>query len=414
MERDFFDCEDDKVRLLWLCNIVLPELSDEFGFKKPYAGGWLSGMWNELKKDSRDEMGICVPIKDYSRAKDGTYNNYKYYSFQWQGECDGQDEQIERFKQIIVDFNPDIIHIWGTEYIHANSMIKACKEMNIVEKVLINIQGLLYKCTECYKFGLDLSYSDATIESMEKKQKYEIEDLLMVQYISGRTDWDKESVLHINPKLKYYHCGEILREIFYDNYYWKYDTCDKYTILISQANYPLKGLHLILKPLGMLAKEYPMLKIRICGENPIDNKKIYGKIIQEMIKENDLENTIVFIGPQSEKEMLKEYLTANVFLSSSIIENSSNSICEAISLGVPVVASCVGGTKSIVKNLNNGYLYSLGDEEKAVEYIKMIFENRNIAETLSLNEIKTSKKINDKNKCSESLKTIYNAIFYNN
>ena len=133
-----------------------------------------------------------------------------------------------------------------------------------------------------------------------------------------------------------------------------------------------------------------------------------------MIKENDLENTIVFIGPQSEKEMLKEYLTANVFLSSSIIENSSNSICEAISLGVPVVASCVGGTKSIVKNLNNGYLYSLGDEEKAVEYIKMIFENRNIAETLSLNEIKTSKKINDKNKCSESLKTIYNAIFYNN
>jgi len=36
---------EKRMRILWLCNIVLPELSEEFGFKKVQAGGWLSGMW---------------------------------------------------------------------------------------------------------------------------------------------------------------------------------------------------------------------------------------------------------------------------------------------------------------------------------------------------------------------------------
>lgn len=399
------------MKILWLCNLVLPELCAEFGFKKPFAGGWLSGMWNELKKDSRYELAICIPIKDAARVKDGNYEGYKYFSFQWQGECDGQNEQIKRFREIIRNFNPDIIHIWGTEYIHTNSMLKACDDEKIIEKALINIQGLLYKYTECYKWGLDSDYSDTTYESMIARQEYELDSLRMAQYVSGRTEWDKEGALQINPNVKYYHCGEILRDSFYKNLRWDYTTCKKHTILISQANYPIKGFHLAIKSLAKLKIEYPNLEVRVCGQSPMGKEDCYSEIISGLINSYEMNEVIKFVGPKSEQEMLVEYLNANVFLSPSVIENSSNSVCEALSLGVPIVSSCVGGMESIIEDSCNGLLYNLEDEEKAVEEIRMILENKDVAEHLSKNAIISSTRLNGKKECSDTLKSIYSSIY---
>ena len=42
------------MRVLWLCNIVLPELCEEIGLRKTNIGGWITGMWQELKKKKRD------------------------------------------------------------------------------------------------------------------------------------------------------------------------------------------------------------------------------------------------------------------------------------------------------------------------------------------------------------------------
>lgn len=402
----------DKMKILWLCNIVLPELCNEFGFRTSYAGGWLSGMWNELKKDSRYELAICVPIKDKVRAKDGEYKGYKYYSFQWQGECEGQSDQIMRFKEIIEEFTPDIIHIWGTEYIHTNSMTKACLDKGLIERVLVNIQGILYKCTEKYKYGIDAKYTDEILQSMCARQAYEIDSLSVIHNVSGRTEWDKSSVLQINPAVNYYHCGEILRESFYNGQKWSYDNCEKYTILISQANYPIKGLHLVIKYLAELRNQYPVLRVKVCGKSPLEEESEYGQMINQLIIKYDMEAVISFVGFKNETEMLREYLDANVFLSPSLIENSSNSVCEALALGVPIVSSCVGGMESIIDHFNNGLLYNLGEEEKIVEYISLIFDNRDLTDRLSDNAIKSSPKLNGKQECSNALKSIYNTIYH--
>lgn len=409
--RDLHRIGGDTMKILWLCNIVLPELCPVFGFRTPYAGGWLSGMWNELKKDSEYELAVCIPIKDEIYAKDGKYNGYKYYSFQWKGECEGQEVQISRFKEILDEFNPDIIHIWGTEYIHTNSMIKACQNKGMIERVIVNIQGILYKCTEKYTYGLREGYTDKILESMQKRQKYEIESLKVISNVSGRSEWDKASVLQINSELNYYHCGEILRESFYNGMKWNYDSCEKYTILISQASYPIKGLHMVIKYLAELKNRYPVLKVKVCGKSPLDEDNEYGHIISELIVEYNMESVISFIGVQSEQDILEEYLNANVFLSPSLIENSSNSVCEALTLGVPVVSSRVGGTDSIIDNSNNGLMYDLGEEIKIVDYISQIFENKLLANKLSNNAIRSSKKLNGKQKCRDELKSIYNTLY---
>ena len=58
------------MRVLWVCNVVIPEISDEFGFKRRNVGGWLSGMWNQIRKNPQINLGICVPIIDYEKMKE--------------------------------------------------------------------------------------------------------------------------------------------------------------------------------------------------------------------------------------------------------------------------------------------------------------------------------------------------------
>ena len=56
-----------------------------------------------------------------------------------------------------------------------------------------------------------------------------------------------------------------------------------------------------------------------------------------------MEDKIEFLGRLSAEGMKQAYLDANVFVMPSTIENSPNSLGEAMLLGVPCVAADVGG-----------------------------------------------------------------------
>ena len=79
------------------------------------------------------------------------------------------------------------------------------------------------------------------------------------------------------------------------------------------------------------------------------------------------------MGKLDGQEMVAQYRRANVFVSPSSIENSSNSIQEAVSIGCPVVASYVGGTAHYVRSGEHGYLYQSDAEYMLGFYIKKVF-----------------------------------------
>jgi Glycosyltransferase len=72
--------------------------------------------------------------------------------------------------------------------------------------------------------------------------------------------------------------------------------------------------------------------------------------------------------------MKNEYLKANVFLSASTIENSPNSLGEAQLLGVPCLASYVGGVPDMIPNERCGQMYRFEDSEAMVYKIAQVFE----------------------------------------
>ena len=100
----------------------------------------------------------------------------------------------------------------------------------------------------------------------------------------------------------------------------------------------------------------------------------YGKYINKLIKENKLKDNIVFLGSLNASQMKERYLKSNLYLSPSMMENSPNSVGEAMLLGMPLISSDVGGVKNLLVDKEEGFLYDSLDRDALVSMIEKVFE----------------------------------------
>jgi glycosyltransferase involved in cell wall biosynthesis len=136
----------------------------------------------------------------------------------------------------------------------------------------------------------------------------------------------------------------------------------------------------------------------------------YGKYIRSLIMKYKLEKNITFTGNLDEKTMCKRYLKSHVFVSSSSIENSPNSLGEAMLLGVPCVASCVGGVKDMLKDKEEGFIYPFNEAYMLSYYVCEIFQNDKLALQFSNNARKHAQKTHNKSNNMGKIIDIYKKI----
>lgn len=420
------------MKILWLSNIILPSIAQNIGQKPSVYGGWLTGLSNGLLRYDGIELGVCFP-NDNNININGRISNLYYFGYSKSIiKSDSNTNLLEfYFRNVIEEFKPDIIHIFGTENIHSIAMVKATISLGIINKVVVSIQGLLSFYAKHYYSGLsnkvinsytlrDFIYHDNIKKGKEyfvKFGKFEVETLKLVNYIIGRTDWDKACTEKINPSADYYFCNETLRDEFY-LHKWDIAKCQKYTIFISQASYPIKGFHFVLEALPDIIKEFPDTHVYVAGNDITKYKTLkdklkitsYGKYINGLIMEYKLSDYITFTGVLSETEMCNYFLKANVFISASSIENSPNSVGEAMILGVPVVCSDVGGVKNLMTHEIEGFIYQHDAPYMLSYYVNKIFKDENIASKFSRNSRNRSIATHDKRKNTDRLRHVYNEI----
>ena len=138
-----------------------------------------------------------------------------------------------------------------------------------------------------------------------KRGERETEVIQKISHVTGRTDFDREYALSTNPKLKYHFMNETLRSNFYTAR-WDEKKCEPYRILVSQGDYPIKGIHLLIKALPIIKEKYPTVSVYVAGNiitrytTGKEKLKIgsYGKYLIDLIKELTVEETIHSIGMQ--------------------------------------------------------------------------------------------------------------------
>lgn len=319
---------------------------------------------------------------------------------------------------------PNVVHIWGTEYSHTAAMLNSCADKGILDRAVINIQGLMSSCAKHYLSGIPEEYLKLKIgegmsleeEKMlfEEHGRCEVNSIKMAKHVIGRTDWDRACVEAINPMINYHFCDEILRDMFYEKAgTWRYEKCQKNSIFISQASYPIKGFHYFLEALSVVIKKVPDTQVYVAGldilaavdENP------YALFLYKLIKRYELENCIFFLGNLNVEQMIQQYRRANVFVCPSTIENSPNSLKEARIIGVPSVISYVGGSYSKIIFGEDGYLYPYNEPNLLAYYICQIFENKsNVCTKFSRNSVKAVLDQNDPKRTAECTVKIYEKI----
>ena len=400
-------------KVLWICNIMLPAVAREL--KLPYSNreGWLSGIFERvLQAKAPFELGVCFPLErmpeglgqDGGKEAGFWIKGVKCYPFaEDPGHPEKYEESLEeRFQEIFEDYKPHMVHIFGTEFPHALAAVRAFGKP---ERTLVGIQGLCGEIAKVYMAGLpervrrrvtfrDLIRQDSLRQQQEKfilRGKHEAEVIKGCGYVTGRTGFDREGTAKLNPGAKYLTMNETMRQEFYSGS-WELESCERHSLFLGQGDYPLKGMHFVLEAMERLLPDYPDLKLYVAGNSVIEKGtwkqrlKLsgYGKYLLELISRYHLEGKVVMTGKLSTLQMKERFLACHTFLCPSVLENSPNTVGEAMLLGVPVAASAAGGIPDMVRDGQSGLLFPAGDGKALAETISRMWDEEKDREGLTL------------------------------
>ncbi len=354
------------MRILWFTNT--PGL---ISGSKNLSGGWISSLQEQVEKQGEFELGLVFysdhqknPFRQGSThyfpvvRKGNTRFKRKMMEIMAQT---SRNENLGRFLEIIEHFKPDLIHIHGTE----NPFGLIIPHTGNIP-VLLSIQGIMNSILKKYFSGIDTyRFSDwrknwdfflaRNYTIYKKRAAIEREILASVKHVAGRTDWDRLIAGLLAPKASYYHINESLRPVFYQSE-WKPPRNKKIRLFSTVSDQPYKGVNVLLEAAIELHRAGLEFEWRVAG---IDWSAVMLKMFHHEVGLNEI--PVHLCGKLDQDEMVNELLGADCFIQVSQIENSSNSLAEAMMLGLPCIATAAGGTFSMLRNGKDGVLAPEGD-----------------------------------------------------
>lgn len=150
-----------------------------------------------------------------------------------------------------------------------------------------------------------------------------------------------------------------------------------------------KNLPLLIRSFAEIHSNYPEYILEIYGTGP-DENEVLGAI-----SDNHVEDS-VFVKPFS-KTIHQDILDASMFVSTSDFEGLSNSMLEAMAIGLPCVCTdCKGGgARAVIHDGENGLLVPVGDKDAVVNAIKAIILNPEYAAKLGKNASKIREELSE-------------------
>lgn len=122
---------------------------------------------------------------------------------------------------------------------------------------------------------------------------------------------------------------------------------------------PEKAQDALIRALAALAPREPRLRLRIAGHGPLEAP------LRALAAELGVADRVQFLG--FVQDMRPEYDAADLVVQSSITEGMPNVILEAAVLGVPILATAVGGTAEVVEHERDAWVIPPGSQEKLVD-----------------------------------------------
>ena len=329
---------------------------------------------------------------------------------------------IANILKCVEEFSPNLVHVWGTE-----SFWGLLTARKVIQKVaLLELQGFKHAIAKVYHGGLSIREQIACIglkeilrrsmifqdrKRFEEWGVFEKEIIFQHNYIAVQSKWSESQVKYIKPSSTLFAIDSPVRSQFYIARPWQFS--GSYQIFCSAAySAPFKGLHVAIRAIAMLNNFFPKVKLRIAGALQKKGLRRDGYIswLNREIKRLKIEPNVEWLGALDAVKLVEAMSAAAVVLVPSYIESYCLTMMEAMIIGVPVVASYVGGLPSNAKDEESALFFSPGDEAMCAYQLERVFVDRGLAVQLSEKARKIALERNNRERIVKNQLDIYRTI----
>jgi glycosyltransferase involved in cell wall biosynthesis len=412
------------MKVLWFANTPAngSEVLKEYGIR----GGWLSSL--DRKLSSKVDLSVAFYHARYFESF--THKNVLYIpicSKNWKLQIVRQNifghvidkQDLPVYIEIIRKVKPDIIHIHGTE----NPF--GCLLGNTDIPIVLSYQGSCPVYNHKYYSGIERKYGSQRginlfspytwliNKSYNQRFKYstlfrksEERNLKSCRNIIGRTDWDRRITRILAPQSTYFHNDEVLRDLFY-KYEWRRVFHKKIVVHSTVGDAFFKGFETLCQSIYALNNIGVEIEWRVAG---ISRNCLLDRVVKKKLKEKYPTKGLILLGSLDEQELIEKMLEADIYVMPSHIENSPNSLCEAMVMGMPCITTIAGGSSSLLKDKEEGLVIQDGDPWSMAGAIIELHQNPKMAFAYGRNARKRALERHNPDKIVNDLFAIYQQI----
>jgi len=410
------------VKILWFTNNTV---NLDKGLTR---GGWMQRLEQQLGLDESIQLTIVSRYNgDTIRtvaAEHSTYYLVPDRRSRWRKRLDNLlnreplAEWQQQYATVIAAVQPDIIQVFGTEMDYG--LVAGLTDIPVVihiQGILQPIQYHLNRIPIPWRTALfaqrPLDYvKGATLGNSKKvwQRRVATEQCIykMARYFMGRTEWDRSLTRLLAPQAQYFHCDEMLRQEFLESE-WLNQNNDRLHLVSTLSNPIYKGHDTLIATCRVLKKYsstefiWHVIGLDKTGQSYRVFYKPYMDYLGEVIRFHGE------LGPAALIEVLQQ---ADIYIHPSHIENSCNSLCEAMALGMPVIALHTGGNSSVINQGVDGLLVADNDPYVLAEAILNMAADSHQARIMAANARRKAIERHNPVTLADQLKAIYRAIIH--
>lgn len=147
-------------------------------------------------------------------------------------------------------------------------------------------------------------------------------------------------------------------------------------VLLARNLEPIYDNATALRAFALIVRVHPQARLVIAGSGPLRDELI------ALAKELGLSNAVEFTGAVDNQAMPALYRRADLMLNPSLVDNTPNSVLEALASGVPVVTSNVGGIPFLVEHERTALLVPPRAPQQMAEAALRVLADPALAEGL--------------------------------
>ena len=387
------------MRVFWFHSGLMPTACAKMGYGRQVSCGWLESMLDALVQADPTLEVCCLGLD--GRPCDVTFGRVRQISFNmkwrtWFGESVPPDV-CATAREAIAAFSPDVIHVQGTEYFYG----RFPPDVYGGRPVVVSLQGVLSgihahltgelspdELRGC-NWNLRRLLKGRTLFSEQRvwrlgRAAQEARIFCQQRNFIGRTDWDRAWTRYYNPSARYFTVNENLRPEFFAARRTAASVRRHRLYCSACASYPLKGAHVLFRAVAALVDEFPDIEVRIAAAAGVRRPtsvrgwlfdQPYFAYLRRLLRELGIERHVALLDPLPAAQVVQELETAELFVLPSFVENSPNSLGEAMVVGTPAIATFTGGTPSILKDGVEGRLVPSGDPAALAAAIREAFHH---------------------------------------